>query len=95
MRQPHVIIKRMELTEKGARLTEKESKYLFRVHPDANKGEIKNAVQHLFRVKVAKVNTLNRLGKVKRNRRGGLGMTPAWKRAVVTLKQGEKIDLTT
>jgi large subunit ribosomal protein L23 len=94
MRQPHVIIKKVELTEKGARLSETENKYLFRVHPEAQKAEIKNAVENLFRVKVTKVNTMNRLGKAKRNRGGAYGLTSSWKRAVVTLKEGDKIDLT-
>lgn len=89
-----VIIKRLDLTEKGSRLTEKENKYLFEVAEGANKIEIKRAVEALFKVKVVGVNTLRREGKVKRNRRGGLGKRVDWKRAIVTLKAGEKIDLT-
>ena len=94
MRQPQEIIKRMDLTEKGSRLTEKDNKYLFEVVGDANKIEIKRAVESLFKVKVGGVNTLNRIGKAKRNRRGQTGFRPSWKRAIVTLRAGEKIDLT-
>ncbi len=94
MRQPQEIIKRMDLTEKGSRLTEKDNKYLFEVVGDANKVEIKRAVEALFKVTVNGVNTLNRMGKAKRNRRGQVGFRPSWKRAIVTLKAGDKIDLT-
>jgi large subunit ribosomal protein L23 len=95
MKQPYTVVKKLTLTEKGARLTEKDNKYLFRVHRDSNKGEIKKAVEALFRVSVTKVNTLNRQGKEKRNRQGGVGTTAAWKRAIVTLKQGDKIEMGT
>lgn len=94
MRPADVIIRRLDLTEKGAVLREKGNQYFFEVAPDANKIEIKRAVEQLFNVSVVKVNTLNRVGKTKRNRRGLLGFRPDWKRAIVTLKQGDKIDLT-
>ncbi|MFH0907773.1 MAG: 50S ribosomal protein L23 [bacterium] len=94
MKQPYAIIKKLSLTEKGSRLTEKENKYMFRVDGDANKLEIKKSVEALFRVNVTKVNTLNRKGKEKRNRRGQFGTTVSWKRAIVTLKEGEKIEVT-
>ena len=94
MKNPHSIIKKMLLTEKGTRLTEKENKYLFRVDGSANKIEIKQAVEKLFGVKVDKVNTMNRPGKNKRLRTMTYGKTSEWKRAVVTLKPGEKIELT-
>ncbi len=94
MKQPHKIIKRVEVTEKSARLSEKENKYLFRVDLDANKSQIKGAVESLFKVKVTKINTLNREGKAKRNRRQQVGYRTDWKRAVVTLQSGDKIDLT-
>ena len=68
--------------------------YTFLVHPDASKPEIHDAVQRLFNVKVAKVNTLNRKGKTTRNRRTGkAGKRPDTKRAIVTLAPGEQIDL--
>jgi large subunit ribosomal protein L23 len=94
MKEAHQIIVKLLLTEKGSRLTESENKYLFRVHKAANKLEIKRAIEDLFRVKVTKVNVHTRMGKMKRNRGQQYGQRPSWKRAVVTLKQGDKIDLT-
>jgi large subunit ribosomal protein L23 len=94
MKAPEQVIKRLDLTEKGAGLAEKQNQYFFEVERDANKIEIKRAVEQLFKVNVVKVNTLTRAGKAKRNRRGGIGFRPDWKRAIVTLKKGEKIDLT-
>jgi large subunit ribosomal protein L23 len=94
MKEGRTIIRKLLLTEKGTHLTEKKNQYLFRVDPSANKIEIKNAVEKIFNVKVTKVNTMNRQGKHKRQRSMSYGMTSAWKRAVVTLKEGEKIDLT-
>ena len=94
MKHAEGLIEKIELTEKGARLTEEGNQYLFRVHPDANKMEIKQAVQRLFKVTVTQVNTLNRMGKAKRNRRGGSGFRTDWKRAVVSLKAGDKIEMT-
>lgn len=94
MRDPHTIIRTLELTEKGTRLKEIDNKFFFEVAPDANKIEIKQAVEQLFKVHVTGVNTLNRQGKRKRLRTMHYGKTSAWKRAVVTLKDGETIDLT-
>lgn len=94
MKSASLIVKRLDLTEKGAGLTEKQNQYLFEVATGANKIEIKRAVEQLFKVNVLKVNTLTRAGKAKRNRRGGIGFRPDWKRAIVTLKAGEKIDMT-
>ena len=68
--------------------------YTFIVHPDANKTEIRQAVEAIFNVQVAKVNTLNRKGKRKRNRRSfTFGKRPDTKRAIVTLVDGDRIDL--
>jgi len=69
--------------------------YTFVVAPDANKIEIRKAVEELFNRKVAKVNTINRKGKRKRNRRtGSYGTRPSHKRAIVTLAPGEdRIDI--
>jgi len=68
--------------------------YTFLVNPDANKIEIRNAVESLFGVRVHKVNTLNRPGKRKRNRRSfTFGKKPDTKRAVVTLVAGDRIEL--
>ena len=94
MRDAYSVVKRLLLTEKGARLGEAENKYLFNVSPSANKLEIKRAVEQLFGVKVLKVNTMNRQGKKKRERTRNFGVTASAHRAVVTLKQGDKIDLT-
>ncbi|VGO20549.1 50S ribosomal protein L23 [Pontiella sulfatireligans] len=87
------IIKQVLLTEKGTRLSEEQNKYLFRVSMDANKVEIKRAVEELFNVRVMAVNTMRRKGKKKRQRTAHFGMTAAWKRAVVTLNAEDSINL--
>jgi large subunit ribosomal protein L23 len=69
-----------------------ENKYTFLVHPDANKTQIKIAVEKVFNVKVTSVNTLNRQGKRKRTRLG-YGKRNDTKRAVVSLAEGDRIDL--
>ena len=68
--------------------------YTFVVHPEANRIEIRHAVEEIFGVRVLKVNTLNRRGKRKRNRKTfGYGSRADSKRAIVTLQAGERIDL--
>lgn len=94
MKEAQHIVKNIMVTEKGTRLTEQENKYLFRVFDSANKVEIKQAVEELFGVKVEKVNTMRRKGKLKRERTMHYGRTSGWKRAVVTLRDGDVIDLT-
>lgn len=94
MKEAYAVIKRLLLTEKGARLAEKENKYLFEVDRNANKLDIKRAVEQVFKVHVQQVNSMHRRGKKKRERTANFGMTAAWKRAVVTVQGGEKIDLT-
>ena len=94
MKQAQHVVKTILVTEKGTRLTEKENKYLFKVFDNANKLEIKQAVEELFGVGVTKVNTMRRKGKRKRERTMRYGRTAGWKRAVVTLKEGDHIDLT-
>ena len=94
MKEAQQIIKTILVTEKGTRLTEAENKYLFKVHKEANKLEIARAVQELFGVNVTKVNTMQRKGKRKRERTMRYGRTAGYKRAVVTLKDGDAIDLT-
>ncbi len=69
-----------------------ENKYTFIVRPDANKTEIKIAVEKVFKVKVTGVNTLNREGK-RRRTRFGVGKRPDTKRAIVTVAPGERIDI--
>jgi large subunit ribosomal protein L23 len=80
------------LTEKGTRLKEEANQYLFRVAPRANKVEIKQAIEELFKVTVLDVRTLRVEGKVKRLGRFQ-GRRPSWKKAVATLKPGDSIDL--
>jgi large subunit ribosomal protein L23 len=92
MKDIYQVIQSALLTEKGTRLSDEENKYLFRVNPRANKAEIKKAVEECFQVKVVAVNTMNRQGKKKRQRTASAGRTAAWKRAVVTLAEGSKID---
>ncbi len=90
MSQPYRIIKALLRTEKSA-IYESESKYLFLVEKSANKIEIKSAVEQIYKVKVQDVNTAICPGKLKRVRHQ-LGKTPDFKRAVVTLKEGQKIQ---
>ncbi|PYJ81514.1 MAG: 50S ribosomal protein L23 [Verrucomicrobia bacterium] len=93
MREPHDIIETASLTEKSISvLRDKFNKYVFRVNPRANKIQIKDAVERLFQKKVVDVNTCNYAGKEKRVR-GPLGRRPHWKKAIVTLAKGEKIEL--
>jgi large subunit ribosomal protein L23 len=92
-RNPEAVIHRIQITEKGSALLEKGHKYFFEVAPWANKIEIRRAVEKLFKVSVAKVNTMRYEGKLKRERTAHYGRKPDWKRAVVTLKEGSKIEL--
>ena len=79
------------LTEKGTLLKEKDNKVLFKVSKNANKIEIKNAVESIFKVKVDCVTTMNYKGKKKRMGKYE-GKRSDWKKAIVTLKEGEKLD---
>ena len=79
-------------TEKGTNMLV-DNKYLFWVEKSANKITIKKAVEHIYKVKVKEVNTITMRGKKKRVRYI-LGKTPDWKKAIVTLLKGEKIDVT-
>src|SRR5215831_8309090 len=92
MNEPYDIIKTGSLTEKSTLMSEKQNKYVFRVSPKANKIQIKNAIEQLFQKTVVDVNTCNYAGKEKRLR-GPLGRRPRWKKAIVTLKEGDKIEL--
>jgi large subunit ribosomal protein L23 len=93
MKEPFDIIRTVRLTEKSTLLTEQGNKYVFEVNPAANKLEIKQAIEALFQKKVVSVNTANYAGKKKRERRADFGRRPHWKKAIVTLKEGEKLDL--
>jgi large subunit ribosomal protein L23 len=90
---PEEIIKRpVTLTEKGSRLSEAHNQYLFEVDRRANKVEIKGAIETLFTVKVDKVRTMIVRGRMRRMGRG-YGKTQNWKKAIVSLKEGESIKL--
>lgn len=88
------VIKTVRLTEKGTRQGEKHNQYTIVADPRANKTQIRQAVQELFKVKVVRVNTLNVRGKLRRQRTTQAGRTSNWKKAIVTLKEGDKIVLT-
>ncbi len=92
-REAYDIIQTVRLTEKATLLSETQNKYVFRVSPSANKGQIKEAVQKLFKKTVIAVNTCNYAGKKKRERTASYGRKPHWKKAIVTLKEGDKIEL--
>lgn len=91
MKNPHDIIKWPLITEKAYSLAEK-NKYTFIVNPAANKIEIKKAVEELFKVHVIKINTMNVKGKPRRVRNIA-GYQPDRKKAIVTLKEEDKIDI--
>jgi len=88
------VVRTVRLTEKGTKQGEKYNQYTIVADPRANKTQIKQAVQELFKVKVTKVNTLNVRGKLRRQRTTQAGRAPNWKKAIVTLKKGDKIVLT-
>lgn len=93
MRDPRDVIIAPIVSEKSYGLLD-NNVYTFKVHPDAAKPEIRDAIQSIFNVRVAKVNTLNRKGKRKRNRRSfTYGKRADTKRAIVTLVEGDSIDL--
>jgi large subunit ribosomal protein L23 len=88
------IIKTVRVTEKGTTQAEKFNQYTVVADRRANKVQIRSAVEELFKVKVMRVNTLRVRGKFRRQRTAQAGQAPAWKKAVVTLKAGDKIVLT-
>jgi large subunit ribosomal protein L23 len=88
------VIKTARLTEKGTRQGEKLNQYTVVADPRASKIEIRKAVEELFKVKVLRVNTMNVTGKSRRQRTAQAGKDPDWKKAIVTLKPGDKIILT-
>ena len=93
MNEPHDLIQTIAFTEKATILSDTLGKYVFRVSPRANKLQIKHAVEKLFGKTVVSVNTSNYAGKKRRQRRADAGVTASWKKAIVTLKAGEKIEL--
>jgi large subunit ribosomal protein L23 len=88
----HAVLVQPLLTEKITGLREKTNTVGFIVHPEANRVQIKQAVESLLKVKVEKVNVLNIRGKVKRLGRFS-GRRSDWKKAFVTLKKGEKLEM--
>jgi large subunit ribosomal protein L23 len=91
-RGPHDLIVRPILTEKLTDLRETQRKVALLVRVDANKVEIKKAAEQTLKVKIEKVNVMNVLGKTRRIGRMS-GKKPDWKKAIVTLKVGEKLGL--
>ncbi len=88
----HKVVIRPLVTEKGTRSSSTLNAYPFQVHPEANKFEIKNAIERIYSVKVRDVRTANRKGKPRRTR-FKRGLTSHWKRAVVVLDPESHIDL--
>ena len=92
MKDIYAVIKKPIITERSAYLKERGNKIIFQVDVNANKRDIKKAVEKVFNVHVMDVNTLNVKGKVKRFGKS-FGKRPDWKKAIVTLKEGDKIEL--
>lgn len=91
MRSPHDVLVKPLVTEKSTDLMA-ENKYVFKVHPKANKIEIKIAVETIFSVNVVEVRTMNVSGKFKRQGRFA-GYTPNWKKAIITLAEGQRLPI--
>jgi len=91
MRNPYDVLIKPVITEKTSSLMA-EGKYTFRVDKAANKIEIKHAIETIFKVNVTAVRTMNMPGKLKRQGRTQ-GMTPSWKKAVVTLRTGQTLPI--
>jgi len=91
MKSVYDIVKAPLITEKGTMVNAEGNQVVFRVRRDANKDEIRHAVESLFKVKVEKIRTLNVLGKIRRVGRNA-GRRPDWKKAYVTLAAGQRID---
>jgi large subunit ribosomal protein L23 len=92
MRDEYAIVRKPRITEKATALQEKENAYTFEVARDANKVEIRQAIEKLFKVKVARVRTVMVKGKPKRVKMHW-GLTPDYKKAIVTLAEGQRIDV--
>ncbi len=91
-RDPRAIVRKVLITEKGTVLREMRNQYFFEVARDANKIEIKRAIENIFKVKVDDVRTMQVRGKVKRQGRW-VGRRNDWKKAIVTLQPDQKIEL--
>ena len=88
----HEIVKKPLVTEKSTYMQDALNQYVFLVHPQANRLEVKRAIEQLFKVKVEKVHTMVRKGKPRRSYGKAITTRP-FKRAVVTLQDGDKIDV--
>jgi len=93
MKASYEVLKSLLRTEKSSQHLLPLNKYIFWVARNANKIEIKSAVEEIYKVKVKSVNTITSRGKIRRVR-FQIGKTPDWKKAVVTLQEGHKIDIT-
>jgi large subunit ribosomal protein L23 len=88
------ILKTIRLTEKSNKLSSNYGQYTFEVYPEATKHTVRAAVEQTFKVTVTRVNIMNRKGKPKKSRQGRPITKSDSKRAIVTLKSGDKIELT-
>lgn len=95
MKEPVNVIKEALLTEKATMLSSNLNQYVFSVSPSASRTNIKNSIEKMFGVSVLKVNTLTQKPKAKRDRmrRNQKGYSPLKKKAIITLKAGDSIDL--
>lgn len=93
MKDIYQIIKKVRISEKASMLHETTGEIVFEVDRDANKIEIKKAIEKAFDKKVASVRTANYDGKERRRRRADAGRAPHWKKAYVRLANGESLDL--
>jgi len=95
MIDPSKILKESRITEKATNLTANLNQYTFEVFPSANRRQVRDAVEQLFKVEVVRVNILNTRPRTKmsRFRRGGTARIAGMKRAIVTLKEGQAIEM--
>jgi large subunit ribosomal protein L23 len=93
MQDLYQVIKTIRLTEKATLLGDRNNEFVFNVDPKTNKVEIKQAVEKIFGKKVTGVRTMNIAGKARRKKRADAGRTNHYKKAIVRLADGERIDL--
>lgn len=94
--QPHQIIYGPIISEETQIQQTKGAQYTFKVNPDANKIQIREALEYIFKkdeIKIVRVNTMNYQGKIKRQIGRHTGRRPKWKKAIVTLREGDTIEL--
>ena len=93
MKEIFYLVQKVHISEKASLLAEKQNQYVFRVNPLANKIEIKNAIERLFKKRVVAIRTMQCAGKKKRERRADFGRRAHWKKAIISLAPGDKIDI--